>query len=494
MLELHELTRRYGGLTALDELTLTVDTGAKHAVIGPNGAGKTTVVNLIAGTVRPSAGRIIVDARTITGHGVARRARAGIGRTYQHPALPAPLTVAETIALAIPARAGRLDQVAVILDQAGLLPDADRRVGELPYGRQRVLELATVLARRPRLLLLDEPSAGLDQPEIDRLAELLAALPGNVTVLLIDHHLDLVWRAATTVTVLDRGRHLRTADPATIRADAAVQHAYLGVTDVHNAAPSRPARPGHHVTTGPQLLTVEDLDADHGGAPVLHQVTVHAGSGEIVGVLGRNGAGKSTLLNSIAGLHRTRTQHSVHLAGRPVPADPGGAAALGIAIVPQHRRLFAGLTVAEHLHSAATRPPVADAPRRWSVTDTLTLFPRLGERLGHRAGQLSGGEQQMLAIARAVLTGPRLLLLDEPSEGLAPVIVAELAATFGVLADAGIAVLLAEQHLHLVAQLADRIEILDHGRVALSVTTAEHDEPALRDQLAALAGLTTQAP
>ncbi|MET7397371.1 ATP-binding cassette domain-containing protein [Dactylosporangium sp. NPDC005572] len=488
MLELHELTRRYGGLTALDGLTLTVEAGARHAVIGPNGAGKTTLVNLIAGTVRPSGGRIVVDGRAVTRHGVARRARAGIGRTYQHPAVPAPLTVAETVALAVPARAGRRDRVAAVLDEAGLLPNADRPAGQLPYGQQRVLELATVLARRPRLLLLDEPSAGLDQADVDRLARLLAGLPGHVTVLLIDHRLDLVWRVATTVTVLDLGRHLRTADPAIIRADAAVQEAYLGATD-----PAQP-RTTRHATTGAQVLTVVGLDAHHGGAPVLHKIALHISGGEIVGVLGRNGAGKSTLLTSIAGLHRARTPHSVHLAGQPVPREPGGAAALGIAIVPQHRRLFTGLTVAEHLHSAATRPPAGQAPRRWSVADVVALFPRLRERLGHRAGQLSGGEQQMLAIARAVLTGPRLLLLDEPSEGLAPAIVAELAAAVGVLAEAGIAVLLAEQHLHLVARLADQIEVLDHGRVALSVDTAEYDEPELRNQLAGLAGLTTEAP
>src|SRR5262249_51864065 len=151
----------------------------------------------------------------------------------------------------------------------------------------------------------------------------------------------------------------------------------------------------------------DGLDANHGGAPVLHQVALHASGGEIVGVLGRNGSGKSTLLNSIAGLHHSRTPHSVHLAGQPVPRDPGGAASLGIAIVPQHRRLSAGPTVAEHLHSAATRRGTAQLPRRWSVADVMALFPRLRERLGHRAAQLSGGEQQMLAIARAVLTGPR---------------------------------------------------------------------------------------
>nr|BFE56467.1 ATP-binding cassette domain-containing protein [Dactylosporangium thailandense] len=526
-LELHGLTRRYGALTALHDLTLTVEAGARHALIGTNGAGKTTVVNLIAGTVRPTGGRIVLDGRTITHTGVTARARLGIGRTWQHPAVLRPLTAAENVALALtptilPGSAGKRglpgwprpfgqgssptrpwlaagrrrrqllrDRIAVALDRVGLLADADRPAGELSYGRQRFLEIGIVLAANPRLLLLDEPSAGLDPHDVDRLADLISTLPEQVTVLLIDHRLDLVWHVAATVTALDQGRHLTTGTPAQVRADEAVQRAYL--TGGTTPPPPRTACPGR--TAAPaRLLHVNGLHAVYDGAPVLRGIDLHVDAGEAVAILGRNGAGKSTLLSAIAGLHPSVTARSVFLDGVAVPADPHRAAALSIGIVPQTRRLFTGLTVQDHLRAAAAvaRPP-GTLPR-WTVGDVLTRFPRLRDRLRHQPAELSGGEQQMLALARALLTNPRLLLLDEPSEGLAPAIVAELTATVGALAEAGMGVLLAEQHLHLVAQVADRIVVLDHGRAALSVTAAERDEPHLRERLAALAGLAPHTP
>ncbi|MEV6927451.1 ATP-binding cassette domain-containing protein [Dactylosporangium sp. NPDC051485] len=506
MLELHGVTRRYGGLTALSDLTLTIPTGYRHALIGTNGAGKTTVVNLIAGTIRPSSGRIVLDGRTITHTGVTRRARHGIGRTWQHPAILRPLTVAENVALAVtPSTAPSIlpawtklttaarvrrhqlrDRVAAALDRVGLLADADRTAGELSYGQQRFLELGVVLAANPRLLLLDEPSAGLDPHDVDRLGDLITNLPADVTVLLIDHRLDLIWRTATTVTALDQGHHLATGTPAQIRANDEVQRAYL--TGGTTPPPARVARTVRAADCSP-LLRVDALRADYDGAPVLRGVDVHVDAGEVVAVLGRNGTGKSTLLSSIAGLHRSATADRMLLDGVVVPTDPYRAAALGVAVVPQTRRLFTGLTVQDHLRGAAAVARPAGTRQRWTTGDVFTLFPRLRERLHHRAGQLSGGEQQMLAVARALLINPRLLLLDEPTEGLAPAVIDALAATVGVIAARGVGILLAEQHLQFVAQLADRFVVLEHGYIAMTAPVAGLGDPAHRGRLDALLGV-----
>jgi branched-chain amino acid transport system ATP-binding protein len=208
------------------------------------------------------------------------------------------------------------------------------------------------------------------------------------------------------------------------------------------------------------LLEVASLSCGYGAATVLTDVSVTVHTGEIVAVLGRNGAGKTTLINTIMGL-LPPTDGTVRLDGRPI----GGSstwriARLGVALVPQGRRVFGPLTVAEHL---ALFKPTAGA---WTETAVLELLPSLRQRLRHRGSQLSGGEQQMLALARALLANPRLLLLDEPTEGLAPVVARQVADTIRHLADAGTTIVIAEQNLGIVRAVADRSIALSGGTLA----------------------------
>ena len=502
LLHLDEISRRFGGLTALHPVSLEVTAGARHAVIGPNGAGKTTLLNLVAGTLHPTAGRICFAGHDITRRSAPDRARQGIGRTWQHPAVCGRLTVEANLALALTHRADRAaramllsrralrTRVAELADHAGLADHAATPAGQLPYGLQRYLELAMALATRPRLLLLDEPSAGLDPDEIARLTALIAALPTDVTVLLVDHNLDLIWSLAHTVTVLHHGQHLATGSPEQIRANSEVRAAYLTSTD-------RPAAPPRRRTaTGPALLRARELRTGYHGAPVLDSVDLEVHEGEAVAVLGRNGAGKTTLLNTIAGLlpaHGGR----VELVGQPpIGRQAHQLARAGLAIVPQGRRLFATLTVAEHLtcaraaHRSAPRPTPDGG---WTIERVLALLPALVERTHHQARRLSGGEQQMLALARALLTNPRLLLLDEPSEGLAPAMIDQLAAILADLTAGGLAVLVAEQNLALAAAATDRIVVLHHGSVAMGCSTADLSESGHLDRLHTLLGVAGPA-
>jgi branched-chain amino acid transport system ATP-binding protein len=491
LLHLDAVSRRFGGVDALQALDLDVAAGSRHAVIGPNGAGKTTLLNLIAGSLRPTSGRIIFDGQDITRVSAPARARGGVGRTFQHPAIFGRLTVAANLTLALnrTTRNELAGEAARLLDEAGLTEYADMPARRLPYGLRRRLELAMVLAGRPRLLLLDEPSAGLDPDETARLSQLLAAQAGDdVTMLLVDHNLDLVWSLAHTVTVLHHGRHLVTADPDTIRADPQVQTAYLTTGD----QPPPPARPDAS-SAGPALLRVRQLRSGYHGAPVIDGVDLDIHHGEAVAVLGRNGAGKTTLLNTLAGLLTPWPGSHIELAGHPlIGCRPHNVARAGIAVVPQGRRLFGPLTVAEHLTCAATthrRTPAAPKGPPWTVDRVLALLPALAERAQQPAHRLSGGEQQMLALARALLTNPQLLVLDEPSEGLAPAITTQLATSLSELVADGLAVLVAEQNLALATAVADRLLVLDRGRIAMAHPTGQLNEPPHRHRLHRLLGV-----
>ncbi|WFE39410.1 ABC transporter ATP-binding protein [Micromonospora sp. WMMD998] len=220
------------------------------------------------------------------------------------------------------------------------------------------------------------------------------------------------------------------------------------------------------------MLRIEALRAGYAGGTVLHEVDLDVRPGAVQAVVGRNGAGKSTLVHCVAGLVRPQAGR-IEIGGVPVAGrQPHRIARAGVGLVPQGRRIFSRLTVAEHLVLAAA-PWRAATPggEGWTVARVLELLPRLSARLRHRGDQLSGGEQQMLAIARALLGQPRVLLLDEPCEGLAPDLAARVRDLVGSLARAGMTVLLVEQQIRHAIEVADRIAVLEYGRVV-------YDRPA----------------
>jgi branched-chain amino acid transport system ATP-binding protein len=242
VLECAAVTKRFGSLAAVADVTLAVERGARHALIGPNGAGKSTLFNLLAGTLKPTSGRILLDGQDVTGRSDAWRSRAGLAKTFQHSSLFLSLSVADNVAIAAQRVTGdgmRLrrsakrcpgvdESVARCLEQTGLSGRADARVGDLSHGERRQLEVAVALATEPTLLLLDEPTAGMSAAESGSFAALVESLPADVTVLLIEHDLDVVFRLASRITVLHLGQVLADGDPASVRGDERVQQAYLG--------------------------------------------------------------------------------------------------------------------------------------------------------------------------------------------------------------------------------------------------------------------------
>ena len=437
-MEVRGLSVRLGRVEVVTGVDLDLEAGSVTGLIGPNGAGKTTVVDALSG-VAPATGRVLLEGARIDHLPPHRRARLGLARTFQSLELFDDLTVAENLLVMSPSAR----------PPAGLEAVAGARPAQLTAAQRSRLSLARATARNPAVLLLDEPAAGLDVDERRALAAQLRELAGAGTaVLLVDHDMGLVLDVCDRVSVMDAGRVIATGPPAEVRADPRVVAAYLGRPDA-DAGPGRPSsRP-----PGDPVLEVQGLTAGYAGVPVVRDVALSVGGGEVVALLGLNGAGKTTTLQAVAGVLPS-LGGTVRVLGVPAPRRPHRLARLGVASVPQGRAVFDRLTVAENLRLAGD-PALA-----------LRAFPTLEPLLPRRAGVLSGGEARMLALARALSTRPRLLLVDEVSQGLAPPVVADLLAALRRLAtDDGAGVLVVEQHLHLAVAAADRAYVMERGRI-----------------------------
>jgi branched-chain amino acid transport system ATP-binding protein len=228
LLQLSGLVRHFGGICALDELDLSVERGEVHALIGPNGAGKTTLIHHISGAMRPDAGDIRFDGADITRLAMHTRVARGLARSYQITNVFSRLTVLDNIALAVEARHAAAAETHAVLERIGLAASAQVTAGALSHGEQRQLEVGLALATGPRLLLLDEPLAGMGPDESERMIELLDRLGREVTLLLVEHDMDAVFRLADRVSVLVAGKIIATGLPDAVRANAEVRRAYLG--------------------------------------------------------------------------------------------------------------------------------------------------------------------------------------------------------------------------------------------------------------------------
>ena len=458
-LKVENLGITFGGVRAVQDVSFEAAPGEVTSLIGPNGAGKTTVLNMLGGFYRPQTGTIRLDGLEVQGRAAWRIARAGVARTYQTTQLFGSMTVAENLAIA--SGEGNSEVLAGFVGYAG---DLDARASDLPHVDKRLVEIARALATRPAVLLLDEPAAGLSREDKACVARLLRRIADSgVAVVLVEHDMAVVMGISDRIVVLDAGMRIACGTPAEIQRDPAVRKAYLGEGRAKPAA-QRIGDPGE------ALLEVGRLAAGYGAEPVLKGIDLNLREREMIAVLGANGAGKSTLMRAISGLHRPVTG-GIAFAREDLTRLPvHKVVARGVVLVPEGRQVFPELSVLDNLRLGAfLRKAVLES----EIEGMLGRFPRLRERQHQRAGLLSGGEQQMLAIARGLMAKPRLLLLDEPSLGLAPAVIDDLFAALDRLRSEAATILLVDQMAGLALALADRAYVLEGGRIVAAGTTSE---------------------
>ena len=476
-----DLAVHFGALAAVDGVDLSIAQGSIHCIIGPNGAGKTTLFNLLTGTLRPTRGRIFFQGEDVTRLRPHQLARKGLARSFQITSVFPELTVAENLRLA--ARRSGADPEArlrEVLEQVELTSKADAVAGSMSHGDQRHLDIGIALATSPRLLLLDEPTAGMPPHETAGTVTLIRRLreQHGYTIILIEHKMDIVMSISDRITVMRSGTKIAEGTPAEVQANPAVQEAYLGGVDASLSAVARDA--SAHADAGPDLLTLEGVTSAYGLSQILHDVSLAVREGEIVALLGRNGAGKTTTLRTIMGLLPPR-RGTIRFGGQDIGhLSPEAIADLGVGLVPEGRRLFANLTVAENLILPFFMSGVPAAERAGQLRRCYEWFPSMHGRRSHRGDQLSGGEQQMVAVSRAIMGRRRFLMLDEPSQGLAPRVVNHLAQIIVEIRKQGMTVLLVEQNARMALEIADRAYVLENGRIVHGGTAAAlRDDPAV---------------
>jgi branched-chain amino acid transport system ATP-binding protein len=507
VLEVRGLSKRFTGLVALRDVTFDAREREILALIGPNGAGKTTALNIISGALAPTAGTVYFRGRAIHGWPPHAVNHAGLARTFQTLELFSGLTVRENVMAGGVARgapgvgpsllgwpsvhrhAGKLYAAAdECLRLVGLEEWADAPASVLPAGRRRLLAIARALATDAEVLLLDEPGAGLNPAEKEHLAAFIARLPGHgKTLIFVEHDMTLVGRLADRIVVLDHGELIAEGPPEVVRGHPKVIEAYLGeraATPGHAAARAAPTPEAAVGRAAAPMLSVKDLDVSYGGLRALRQVSLEVRRGEIVALVGANGAGKSTLLRAISRVVPA-SAGEIRFEGRSIAALPPAAAVrAGISQVPEGRELFPSLTVWDNLVLGRYARFFGDGGlgagiaryRRGArelaeaAEQVFALFPVLRQRRGQLAGTLSGGEGQMLAIGRALMSSPRLLMLDEPSLGLAPQVVRQILDRLARLREDGLTILLVEQNARAALEIADRGYVLETGRVVATGT------------------------
>ena len=478
LLSAEHVSKSFGDFKAVNDVSISLRHARLHALIGPNGAGKTTLFNILSGMYVPETGSLSYAGRAIGRLSAHRFAALGIARSFQITNLFQGLTVFENLRLGVQAHAAErfnvwrakesLDSVnaetRALVRFLGLEGVETAQVSSLSYGGQRLMEIGLALTARPKLLLLDEPLAGLAAAERERIVGMIRTLSRHMSVLLVEHDIDRVFEFADRITAMANGVVLIEGNAEQVSGDHQVQDVYLG----SGRKVVMHSRSAAHA--GEVLLQLENVNTFYGKSHILHDVSIEVRAGEVTALLGRNGAGKSTAFKSIMGLAPT-TSGTVSFDGRLISGhSPEQIARAGIGLVPQGRRLFPGLTVAENLRlgglsrgGGAARG--AGAGVHWDQERIFSYFPRIRDKLDTHADLLSGGEQQMVAIARALSGNVRLLMLDEPFEGLAPAVVEEVFRSLDQLRGE-IAILIIEHDLDLVLALADRAYVLDRGFVS----------------------------
>jgi ABC-type branched-subunit amino acid transport system ATPase component/ABC-type branched-subunit amino acid transport system permease subunit len=460
----------YGGVRAVDGVDLDLHPGEVLGMIGPNGAGKSTLIGLLSGAIA-GEGRVELLGEDVTGAGAQQRARRGIGRTHQVPRPFGQMTVMENLLVAHlhgakgSGRAARAE-CERILARCGLLEFSGTRACDLGLLRLKRLELARALAVRPRILLLDEIGAGLVESELRELIELIRTLRQEVdAILIVEHVIDVIRESCDRLVVIDGGRVLVSGEPAQVLADPQVAAVYLGTSGGEEVSHA-PVRKGR---SSRPLLEVKGVAAQYGPFRALHEVSFSVAVGEVLALLGANGAGKTTTARSVSGMLPV-SGGEIWFDGQRIDGRrPHDIVRLGVAHCMEGRKIFGDLTVEENLLLGA-RAAGSARERSRRLGAVYEVFGALRERRANSGFALSGGQQQMLAIGRALMAEPRLIIFDEISLGLAPIMVDRLYETLREINGRGVSMIVIEQNVERGLALADHVAVLEKGRVALAGT------------------------
>lgn len=538
VLQVRNLNKSFNGLKAVDNISFDLHQGEVISIIGPNGSGKSTTINLISGFIKPDSGLIDIDSETVAGLSVPDISERGLARTFQNGRVFGALTVDENVALGFHKRLNaqrpfkELQRYPIVrwLSLLGetalaLVPgpkshqenqdvnerverEVDRfkeRLGSrrgdytytLSYANRRRTEIARAHISEPKLLLLDEPTAGMNQSETAEVLQQLQHLKAQGhTILLVEHKIELVTALSDHVIAMDGGRIIAYGEPDEVRNNPQVVESYLGkrreirkttvatgqkdILAKQNAieaddAVAKVEEPASKSAEQrePALLTLDNVDIYYGQVHALQGVSIEVPKGAIVSLLGGNASGKSTTMKAILGLNHPKNGKLIYEGNDITQLSTRHRVQAGIAAVPEARRIFPAMTVEENLLTGAyTRPKGSNIDD--DIAQMYERFPRLKERRAQQAGTMSGGEQQMLAFARALMSHPKIICMDEPTMGLSPKLVEDVLEQIAKLRDElGVSVLMVEQQAELALSIADYGYVLQNGRIRLHGKASE---------------------
>ena len=507
LLTVQDLSIRFGGIVAVDDVSFAVEPGEVFTIVGPNGAGKSTIFNLISRFYEPSSGSLHFDGHNITRMKPEQIAQLGIARTFQNIELFEHSTVLQNLLVGrhssrrthflqdiffTPAtrreEIKHREHVESVIDFFDLQPYRDNLIAGLPYGVRKVVEIARALSSAPKIILLDEPASGLSVEETQDMAFWIEDMQKDMglTVLMVEHDMGLVSKVSDRVLALADGRPLALGTAEEVQKNADVIEAYLGDADAAGNAAAEESTAAEVITgsaananlttaansagdtAADNVLELNNIETSYGPILALRGVSLSVQQGQIVTILGANGAGKTTLLKTVCGV-MDPTKGQVLLNGAEIQGrEPDHIVKAGVAHVPEGREVFPLLSVEENLMMGAySRTERAGINQDMDMV--MEYFPALSERRQQTAGTLSGGQQQMLAIGRGLMTRPSVLLLDEPSLGLSPLLVQEI---FGIIqrlnSEQGVTMLLVEQNASVALKTAHYGYVLEIGRIVMA--------------------------
>ena len=487
LLEVRNLTRRFPGVVALDDVNFDVVRGEVHALVGENGAGKSTLINILAGVLQPSEGRILIDGAPVVFSDPPGSQRCGIGVIFQEFSLLPHLSVAENVFVTREPRRGPLidweamnRNTAEILHTLNLETDPSTLVSKLSISQQQLVEIARALSTKARVIIMDEPTAALNEREVVRLLEIVRSLASSgVAVIYVSHRLAEVFSVADRVTVFRDGRHISTS-PRNAVTEQQVVAAMVGRKLAHLERPVR--------APGGVILEAREVTV---GAGVVRNVSFALRHGEVLGLAGLMGSGCSELMEGLFGLRKI-TSGSVTLDGEPLQVNhPRAAIRAGIGFVPEDRKtngLFSDLAVTENLTIGAlprwlkSIPAFLDPVRERQIT--LEYKSQLKIRFSRpeqRVSGLSGGNQQKIILGRALAENCRVLLLEEPTRGVDVGAKAEIYTLIDGLVAKGIAILLQTSELPELIRLADRCIVFVAGEARAELSGNEVTQEAVME-------------